>query len=217
MFTDNSHSDVDHINEFLDRFEYVNGVFGRPNFVTFANNPGRYFINGSSKVWLPEGEDGVDYLMLSDHNRAPVQFSPERIGNRKRMINGKMRSYFVADKWSIPLSWENLPSRAYSVGGYDDYSASPNSISKFTVDGGAGASELKKWYNSHPGSFWAFMSYDTGLDLANEVVFQGYSHIVEVMVTDFDFEIVGRSRGTRIGLDYYYVDTCNVNMSLEEV
>jgi hypothetical protein len=37
------HTELDHMNEFRSRWEYVNGDFGRPNFMTFSNNQGRYF------------------------------------------------------------------------------------------------------------------------------------------------------------------------------
>ena len=37
-----------------------------------------------------------DFIVLSDHNRQPITFGMQRIENRKRMINGTMRSYHIA-------------------------------------------------------------------------------------------------------------------------
>jgi len=51
------------------------------------------------------------FLILSDHNRSSIDVSTDRIQNRERMINGRMRSFHVADKIKISTSWEMLPSR----------------------------------------------------------------------------------------------------------
>jgi len=51
------------------------------------------------------------FLILSDHNRKSIDISTDRIQNRERMINGRMRSFHVADKIKISTSWEMLPSR----------------------------------------------------------------------------------------------------------
>jgi len=51
------------------------------------------------------------FLILSDHNRSDISMAMERIQNRKRMINGRMRSFHVADKVKISTSWDMLPSR----------------------------------------------------------------------------------------------------------
>jgi hypothetical protein len=215
MFTSGVHTDADHVQEFQNRWDYVNGVYGRPNFVTFSENKGRYF-NG---IWLPEGSEGEEFIFVSDHNRGAAQFTPDRIGARKRMINGQLRSYHVADKFSLPLNWDNLPSRAYSDRtGYSAYILDPNGIAKFTVDGGAGGLELLDWHNRHQGSFWAFFSYDaTRADIGNTAIYQGYSMIREVIITDFEYEIVGRSPGALAGNNRYFVDMWNLSMTLEEV
>lgn len=215
MFTSGTHTDADHVAEFQERWDYVNGLRGRPNFVTFSENSGRYF----NDVWLPEGEEGTDFIFVSDHNRSTAQFTPERIGARKRMINSQMRAYHIADKFSLPLNWENIPSRSYSDrNGYSAYKLDPANIAKFTVDGGAGGVELLDWHKRHNGSFWAFFSFDaTRADLNNSTIYQGYSMIREVIITDFEYEVVGRSPGALIGNSHYYVDMWNLSITLEEV
>jgi hypothetical protein len=228
VFTGSSHTDANHIAEFRNRWEYVSGDFGRPNYMTFANNRGRYFNDGPTKLWLPEGAENTDYILVSDHNRTSDAFTPERIGARKRMINGTMRSYHVTDKISQSTSWEDLPSRAYStLEGYPEwalYEATKHTVSpsdpvvKFTVDGGAGGLELLKWHQQHHGSFWVFFSFDgVPVRMNSTTVFQGYSRVYEMVITEFDYETTRRSPGFQCGSDMLYVDLWNVSMTLEEV
>ena len=72
-------------------------------------------------IYLPSGEEigasasGDNFLILSDHNRKELSFKNTRIEKRERMINGRMRSYHIADKLTISTSWDMLPSRAYDV------------------------------------------------------------------------------------------------------
>lgn len=242
-WTDGGHTDIDHIREFVDRWEYVkstgaiynggsdselNQVIGRPNFVTLSDNKGRYFVyepdnDLSARKWLPEGVDGEDFIILSDHNRSSAQFSIERIGARKRMINGKMRGYHVADKLSLTLSWEDLPSRAFSDKfGYSVYSSESNAdghIKKFTADGGAGGMEMLDWYNSRVGSMWVFTSFDgiANRGVPDHVSSQGYGRIYEMFISNFDYEVNKRSRGWNSGGNVYTHDLWNVSMTLEEV
>jgi hypothetical protein len=64
----------------------------------------------------PEGADAAlldQFMILSDDNRGELQFNPTRIEQRQRTINGRMRSYHIADKLTMSLSWNNLPSRGF--------------------------------------------------------------------------------------------------------
>lgn len=72
---------------------------------------------------------GPTTYVLSDHNRAPVSMSPERISVDRRTANGTRRRYFVADKRTFAVDWSDLP--------HD---------STQTVDGGVGAQELADLY-----------------------------------------------------------------------
>jgi hypothetical protein len=74
---------------------------------------------------------GVDYY-LSDHNRAPVQVTNDKIENSQRMANGLMRKYVIANKKSWSVSWTMLPS-----------------LSTQTVDGYLGAMPLQDFYASN--------------------------------------------------------------------
>jgi hypothetical protein len=236
VFTVNGHTDAQHIAEFEARWEWV-----RPNFIVLSENQGRYFVDGERRIWLPEGKENTDFIILSDHNRSTAPFGIERIGTRKRMINGDMRAYFVADKLSISLDWDDLPSRAYAtLEGYETYAAYEASkvaykewqqsnmstpeptittpSCKFTADGGAGGVEMLKWHNSHKGSMWAFFSFDgVGVDIGQEATFKGYSRVYEMMITDFEYEVTKRSTGFPVADETYYLDLWNVSLTLEEV
>lgn len=218
MWTDGLHTDAAHIQEFRNRWKYT-----RPNFITLSNNQGRYFQDGALRSWLPEGEEGKDFIFVSDHNRSSANISNSRIGNNKRMINGNMRSYHIADKVTLPLSWEDLPSRAYSdLEGYPAWKAEQvsgiHTICKFTVDGGAGGGELLNWHLKHPGSFWVFMNYDsnTNPSVPESISTAGYSRVFEMIITDFSYDITRRSHGYQVGNSIYAVDLWDVSMTLEQ-
>lgn len=94
--------------------------YQRPQAMLWADNPGT-IIDGS---YVPLGNeinsDGSlnqlgSFLILSDDNRQPIDFKQERIEKRERMINGRMRSYHIADKLSISTSWQMLPSRSFAL------------------------------------------------------------------------------------------------------
>lgn len=71
-------------------------------------------------------------FMLSDHSRAPLSISNTRYEKSIQLSNGLTRKYVIANKRSINLSWSMLPSSA-----------------SITVDGGAGAYELQKFYENN--------------------------------------------------------------------
>jgi hypothetical protein len=130
------------------------------------------------------------FLILSDHNRSELGMTIERIEQKRRMVNGTMRSYHVADKTSISIDWDMLPSRSFKnypafdelgkpsltatkLADRDNNPSTPNTTApitpygslyegdqKYTVDGGAGGVELLDWYEKHKGPFWVMLSYD---------------------------------------------------------
>ncbi len=179
-------------------------------------------------------EDDLDllnqFIILSDNNRSEISVGFERIENRQRMLNGRMRSYHIADKRRISVSWDMLPSRSfYSLPLFDTTSANDSVIGKspynkksglptmadqqFTTDGGAGGVELLDWYNNHPGSFWVYLSYDNyknfDSDDAQYNRLQEYSEAVEVFFSNFEYSIVKRG-----GSNY---DFWSISVELEEV
>jgi hypothetical protein len=207
---------------------YITGRkrYQRPQAVLWSNNSGT-LTNG---LYVPNGfEVGADapvetnsslidqFLILSDHNRGEINFTPQRIEQRQRTINGRMRSYFIADKMTINWSWNLLPSRAYFQNAEFDPSTgvSPyqNNNQEFTADGGAGGVEILDWYNSHPGPFFMYLAYDKYSNFGSDNAAFGhlaqYNEIIEVYFADFNYSVVKR------GGDNF--DLWNISVSLEEV
>jgi hypothetical protein len=201
--------------------------YGRPQAMLWSNNDGTL----SGGAYIPEGyEVNSDassgdlnaFLILSDDNRSAIQMGSQRIEKRERMINGRMRSYHIADKLTISVSWDLLPSRAY----YQD----PNFITdtesenegkspyhkgyntEFTSDGGAGGVEILDWYENHKGPFYVFLSYDKydefGKDNAAYGHLAQYSQVVEMYFASFEYSVEKRG-GTH--------DLWNISVTLEEV
>jgi hypothetical protein len=200
------------------------GSRGRPQGMLLADNPGT-LVNG---FYVPDGlEVGTataesdttllnQFIILSDDNRAPVSINTERIEQRQRTINGRMRSYHIADKITISTSWTLLPSRAYNTlagfteaGGVSPYKGT---TAEFTTDGGAGGVEILDWYNNHQGSFWVYLAYDNyknfGDDAAAFSNMNKYNEIVEVFFADFNYSVEKRGTST--------FDFWNISLSLEE-
>ena len=184
--------------------------FGRPQGIIWSNNSG-ILSNG---IVVPDGIEGEDFIILSDHGRSEISFSKQRIENRKRLINGNMRSYHVADKVTASWSWDMLPSRAFSNNPIfnDNTGKQTTSSEEYTADGGAGGVDLIKWYENNPGSFYMFLAYDRYDKFDNTAYAQmdKYNEILSVYFTSFDYTVV--KRGSTNTHDFF-----NVDVALEEV
>ena len=202
--------------------------YQRPQALLWSENPGT-LVDGS---YIPTGyEIGYDpagieqdelaqFLILSDHNRSEINISPKRIEERKRTINGRMRSYHIADKLSMSWNWTNLPSRTHDDFAYFDSSGKANfgvsefdtrdKVTEYTADGGAGGVEILDWYENHKGPFWMFLCYDKYTNLTDDVFNQlpKYNQIVEVYITDFNYSIVKRGGSNH--------DLWNISVTVEE-
>ncbi len=231
---------------------YMSGrkKYGRPQAMLWSNNAGTtvedeetgeifYFPLGNeigSSVYSPE--DDNEFLILSDHNRGEIGFSNNRIESRERMVNGRMRSYYVADKLSVSTSWDMLPSRAYEL--YPSFNSNGQALTvdsveiggdvkpvkpsgspyykdqQFTVDGGAGGADMLEWYEKYTGSFWLFLSYDKRTNFrdlddvdAEYENLNKYSQVIEVFFNQFSYDLVKRGASN--------FDFWNVSLELEEV
>jgi hypothetical protein len=203
--------------------------YQRPEGVLWSNNPGTltggvYVPNGFEVgAVVPGGtdQDLIDqFLILSDNNRGEINFNQQRIEKRQRTINGRMRSYHIADKLSISMSWNMLPSRAYfEVADFSSTGTSPykNTLGEFTTDGGAGGVAILDWYQSHPGPFFMYLAYDkySNFKTGGEITDASFGHlaqynqIIEVYFADFNYSVVKRGGNT--------YDFWNINVTLEEV
>lgn len=206
------------------RYQRPQGILWSENAGTLTNGlyvPTGYEIGAE----LPGGteQNVIDqFLILSDDNRSDMSFTQERIEQRQRTINGRMRSYHIADKLKMSVSWNNLPSRAYpevanfnteGAAGAQGISTYKNTINEFTSDGGAGGVELLDWYENHKGPFWMYLAYDKYSNFGKDDAAFGhlaqYNQIVQVYFSDFSYNVVKRG-GTNF-------DLWNVSLSLEEV
>lgn len=202
--------------------------YSRPQAILWSENPGT-LENG---MYVPEGFEIGSYttsatnlnkfLILSDHNRAPLNFTTQRIEQRQRMINGNMRSFHIADKNTLSTSWNNLPSRSYfsipnwsNTTGGGQVSGVTTQEPEYTADGGAGGGELLDWYEKHTGSFWMFLAYDKFNNFADDGTSARYTHlyqyneIVEVYISDFSYTVNKRGQNNH--------DLWDISVSLEEV
>jgi hypothetical protein len=185
-------------------------AYTRPQAIAWSNNSGIL----SSGLVVPDGTEGTDFIILSDHNRSEIAVGSQRIENRKRMINATMRSYHIADKLTVSWDWDMLPSRSYSNNPNFNAGGNPASgLTEYTVDGGAGGVDIVKWYENHPGSFYMFMSYDRHDKFANQVDeydhLHQYNDVIEVYFSSFNFNIVKRG-----GSNF---DFWNISVAVEEV
>ena len=211
--------------------QYLNGRkrYQRPQAVLWSENSGTL----TDGLYIPNGyEIGADttgvtdtsllnqFLILSDDNRGEIAMTPQRIEQRQRTINGRMRSYHIADKMQYTWSWNMLPSRAYfQVADFDSQGISPykNQIGEFTTDGGAGGVAILDWYENHTGPFWMYLAYDKysnfktngQIDDASFGHLAQYNEIVQVYFADFNYSVVKRG-----GSNY---DFWNISVTLEEV
>ena len=185
--------------------------WARPEGLLFSDNAGT-LDNG---VFVPQGSEADgDFIITSDHNRGSINMSQQRIENRLRTINGTMRSYHIADKINLSVSWTNLPSRAHS----QEESYTPDGIyngggTEYTADGGAGGVQLLEWYQNHSGPFYVYVSYDKyinfGTDNSAHDHLTEYSQVVQMYISNFDYSVVKRGQSN--------FDMWNINVTLEEV
>jgi hypothetical protein len=201
--------------------------YGRPQGMLWANNSGYVDENGflipygeevTSSLFDPNDVSAEKFLILTDDNRKDIAFRTERIEKRERMINGRMRSYHIADKALIETSWEMIPSRAYPANP-DFNDATGKAIAalrgyEYTTDGGAGGSEILDWYRQTKGEpFFVYLAYDnytnTGRDESSFNNLNKYNEVIEVYFADFSHSVVKRGQTN--------YDFWNINLTLEEV
>lgn len=208
---------------------YLDGrkKYARPQGMMWSVQPPQV-INGKYVPYGLEVNDNTNsisddsikdqFLILSDDNREPLKFNSIRLESRKRMINGQMRSYHIADKLNISTSWTMLPSRGFAT--YPNFNLTTGKpdpaltqAQMVTSDGGAGGVDMLSWYENHTGSFWVYLSYDKYTEFEKDgsryLKLAEYPQAIEMFVSSFDYEVVKRGGHNH--------DLWNVSISLEEV
>lgn len=101
---------------------------------------------------------------ITDHNRTPIVVSHMRIESRRRMANGMLRNFTIAQKRDIKAAWDMVPTQDIK-----------------TVDGFWGMGSLLNFYNTTFGDFNLTLTYG---DKPPEVI--------RVMFKDFSFQLKKR-------------------------
>ena len=147
-------------------------------------------------ILLPADKDNLKFRRVSEHNRSEFNQKTLRIEQNKRMSNGSLRRYFIADKKQWDVSWSMLPSYRNE-----------------TVDGAWGAEDIKAFYESEDGQKVFQIKINTSIspslienDTPSSVGFDDLN-TYDVVFTSCDFTVVNR------GLQTYW----NVNLSMEQV
>jgi hypothetical protein len=140
--------------------------------------------------------DGTTWTKISDHGRSPLDIAIERIENKQRMADGRLRRYVVGKKRSFSCSWDNMPSKATS----------------FLANGQAG-DWLEDFHNTVNGSFK--MRLRAGSDVsASSITRNGTENdldnerVFDVMISDFTKQIIKRGPA---------FDLWSLDITLEEV
>jgi len=97
---------------------------------------------------------------VTDQGRAPLEVGTEKIMNEKRMVDGTLRRYVVAEKRTWSTSWENI-------------------FSKRVFDGALGGEALRTFYQNTPGEFTLKLNYGDGSSESVLVMFSGFQYTVE--------------------------------------
>ena len=149
------------------------------------------FLPVGSLLYFDTGTDLVNptWTKLTEHNRQPASIQINRIEKTQRTSNGTMRKFFIADKKSISVSWNMIPT-----------------YSTMTVDGGYGAQDIQAFYNSTKGqgSFKIKISYSPTREETMEVIFSSCS-----------FDVIKRNvkaKSTDAAQEFW-----DVSISLEQV
>jgi len=141
-------------------------------------------------MYLPRGTAiTIGGTKLTEHNRSEIEISPERIENKRRMIDGTLRKNVIATKERISVSWENLPSN-------DSYVVD-------AANGAKGARYIKYIYENSTGVVTVVLTYDQPGG--------GTSITKSCMISSFSYVVLKRSDHPA------GFDLVNVSLELEEV
>lgn len=104
---------------------------------------------------------------LTDQGRSPVSVSVERIEESRRMANGTMRRFYVADKHTFSVDWSEVPR-----------------LTTATVDGGQGGEFIESLYLAQPGAVPLVITWG-----------DGSTKTYSVFLTDYSKEYISRYAG----------------------
>lgn len=141
--------------------------------------------------------DQNTWYALTDHNRQPIQLTPQRIEQSQRMANGSMRKMVIASKDVYDISWQQVPSATQIIN-----SQSGKTVPSFspTVDGNYGAAFIKAFYDEYVFQpVWIKLTYAndniTGTSHSSSktvIPSTSNSKIIKTFITDFKYTVTKR-------------------------
>ena len=139
----------------------------------------QFVLSNGGYVPTDDAIEGESFIIVTDHARAAIEMSPERIESRSRMINGTSRSHFTADKLALSTSWSLLPGRIASQPVQFDRLIGSRVAGgeSYVADEASSATDLRDWYSTHPGPFWVYLSYDAGSETDTMAKYAGQYHM----------------------------------------
>lgn len=137
---------------------------------------------------------------LSEHGRGPVSITPDIIQNKRRTVNGSLRSYVTTYKHKIDVSWDDLPSSTNQ-----------------TLDGYKGGDAMFSFYTTYYNSpFYLYVFSDSAVVKSTNFTSDlGNADRYTVVIDSFDYEIT--KRNVRMENVSGVTDLWQVSLTLEEV
>ena len=150
---------------------------------------------------------------LTDHNRDPIQYSPQRIEQVQRMANGTMRKMVIANKSIYDVTWKNVPTATQTISSQSGFNIPSY---KPTVDGNYGAGFIKAFHDTYVFQpVWIKLTFATDSATGNSHVpsklaspSTGNHQIINAFITDFKYTINKRLT---------YLDYVDVTLQFTEV
>ena len=130
--------------------------------------------------------NNINWFNLTDHNRQPLQYTPQRIEQVQRMADGSMRKMVIANKAIYDVSWQTVPTPTQNIGTYQP-----------TVDGNYGAGFMKAFYDKYVFQpIWIKLTFATDnytgtshLPAKLVTPSTGNNQILKVFMTDFKYTV----------------------------
>lgn len=171
-------------------------IWSRPTLMIFTEKPPTVVDASTGQYDL--SPDNSSYIYLTDDGRSELQISLDRIEYKKRMINGRMRSYHVADKKTFSAAWKDLPSQKSGLS---------EVIFSGLTPGWAAGKQMLSWHADHPDSFYLNLVYDTP-EAEGAIPLKYRLETYNVFFDDFSYVV------TKRGSNH---DLWDVSMTLVEV
>lgn len=151
--------------------------------------------------------DNITWYKLSDHNRQPIGMSYDEISNSKRMANGTMRKYVIANKIKASTDWQNFPTLSSNLVDYNT--------------GAHGGAWIKAFYEGNVfNPIYVKLVYATDVSVLNALPAGTYTDslgttgkVFNAFITSFTYDIIKR-RVAATGAGYDYV---NIKIEFTEI